>query len=52
MRLAADEITISIGNEMIYLKPTLRAAFRLERRHGGFDKIAKAIAAGNVTIMS
>ncbi|KIZ43099.1 MULTISPECIES: hypothetical protein [Rhodopseudomonas] len=52
MRLADDEITITLDQETIYLRPSLRAAFRLERRHDGFDKILKGIADGNVSIMA
>lgn len=52
MRLASDEITLRIGAEEIHLRPTLRAALRLERRHGGFGKIIEAITDGNVTIMA
>lgn len=50
MQLAADEITITVGGERVHLRPTLRAAFRLERRHGGFDKIMKAILQGSLTM--
>lgn len=52
MRLAQDEITIDLGHEVIRLRASLRAAFRLERRHGGFDKIVKGIAGGNFSIMA
>lgn len=52
MRLAQDEITITLDHETIYLRPSLRAAFRLERRHDGFDKIIKGIAGGNFSIMA
>lgn len=52
MRLADDEITIDLGHEVIRLRASLRAAFRLERRHGGFDKIIHAIADGNLTVMA
>jgi hypothetical protein len=52
MRLADDEITIKLDHETIYLRPSLRAAFRLERRHGGFGKIAKGITDGNFSIMA
>lgn len=52
MRLAQDEITITLDHETIYLRPSLRAAFRLERRHDGFDKIIKGIASGNFSIMA
>ncbi len=54
--LAEDEIRIEIGRgsnaETVFLRPTLRAAMRLERAHGGFDKIIEAILAGNVTVMA
>lgn len=52
MRLAEDEITIDLGHEVITLRASLRAAFRLERRHGGFDKIVRGIADGNFSIMA
>lgn len=52
MRLADDEITLRIGNETIFLRPSLRAAFRLERRYGGFDKIARSVTDGNLTVIS
>jgi hypothetical protein len=52
MRLADDEIAVTVGREVIYLRPTLRAAMRLERRHGGFDKIVLAIADENLTVMA
>ena len=52
MRLAQDDITINLDHETINLRPSLRAAFRLERRHGGFDKIIKGIADGNLGLMA
>jgi len=52
MRLAQGEITITLDHETIHLRPSLRAAFRLERRHDGFDKIIKGIADGNFSIMA
>jgi hypothetical protein len=51
-QLAEDEITITIGHEVIYLRPSLRAALRLERQFGGFDKIIAGILAGNVTLLA
>lgn len=54
--LAQDEIKIEIGSgrarEIVFLRPTLRAAMRLERAHGGFDKIVSAILDENVTVMA
>lgn len=50
--LADDEITVRVGREVLHLRPTLRAAFRLERRHGGFDKIVRAVADENVTVIA
>src|ERR1700710_2560711 len=52
MRLAQDEIRITLDHEAIRLRASLRAAFRLERRHDGFDKIVKGIADGNFSIMA
>jgi hypothetical protein len=51
MRLA-EEITIRIGHEAISLRPSLRAAYRLERRHNGFGSILRAIADGNLGMMA
>jgi hypothetical protein len=48
----ADEITIEFEHEVIRLRASLRAAFWLERRHGGFDKIIHAIADGNLSVMA
>ncbi|WP_375763076.1 phage tail assembly chaperone [Bradyrhizobium sp. Pha-3] len=45
MRLANDGIAISLDNETIHLRATLRAAFRLERAYGGFQKLSEAIYA-------
>ena len=50
--LASDEITITIDNETVHLRPTLRAAMRLERKHGGFQNIAKSIAEQNLMVMA
>lgn len=52
MRLADYEITVAIGGEAIHLRPTLRAAFRLERRYEGFEAIVKAIMDGNFTVIA
>jgi hypothetical protein len=47
-----SEVTITIEGETIRLRPTLRAAYRLERRYNGFDKLAKAVLDGNLTAMA
>lgn len=52
MKLAEDEITIRIGRDTVVLRPTLRAALRLERRHGGFDHLLRAVADGNLGVMA
>src|SRR5437879_4088794 len=52
MRLADDEITVTIGGSSVCLRPTLRAAMRLERRYGGFDKIMKAIMNGSIAVIA
>jgi hypothetical protein len=51
MRLA-DETTIDLGHEVIRLRASLRAAFVLERRHGGFKTIIHAITDGNLSVMA
>jgi hypothetical protein len=52
MRLAADETMIRLDHETVHLRPTLKAALRLERRHGGFDKLARAVADGSLTVIA
>lgn len=49
-RLATDEVTLVVDGEEIHLRPTLRAAMRLERRFGGFDKLLAQLAGGSVTV--
>jgi len=52
MALADDEINLTFDGERLTLRPTLRAAMRLERAFGGFDKILAAVADQNVTMMA
>jgi len=52
MQLAADPITIEIAGEAYELRPTLRAATRLARRHRNFAAIYKAILADHVSIIA
>ena len=52
MALCDDEMEIRVEHETIVLRPTLRAAFRLERRFNGFDNLLKAIAEENISAMS
>ena len=47
MRLA-DEITCTIGGEVIVLRPSLRNAIRLERRSGSFAGVAAKIMEGSL----
>lgn len=47
----ADEITFTLNHETIVLRASLRAAIRLERQFGGFQKIANGIQAGNLSVM-
>jgi hypothetical protein len=49
--LANDEITVRLNGEVIHLRPTLRAAFRLERRYGGLDRLVTGIAEGNTSVI-
>ncbi len=52
MRLAQDDITIRIDGETLFLRPTLRAAYRLERSYGGFDNLVRAIVAERATVIA
>lgn len=53
MRLGVnDEIAMTLGNETIYLRPTLRAAFRLEQKYDGFHNIFNAVLGGSLTAIS
>jgi hypothetical protein len=47
----ADETTIQFGHEVIRLRASLRAAFRLDRSHG-FDSLIRSIIDGNLTVMA
>jgi hypothetical protein len=51
-RLAVDEITITFAGEAIRLRPTLRAAFRLERKYGGFDNLIGKILDDSLTAIA
>jgi hypothetical protein len=52
MRLGAGDIQVTVGTMKPRLRPSLRAAFRLEQRHDGFDKLIRAIADGDWRVMS
>jgi hypothetical protein len=47
----ADETTIEFGHEVIRLRASLRAAFRLDRRYG-FDTLVRSIIDGNLTVIA
>lgn len=51
MQLAAEIVTITIGDDEFRLRPTLRAATRLHRKHGGFERMIRDIAECNVTTL-
>lgn len=51
MRLAVDDIQVRVGAATAHLRPSLRAAFRLERRFG-FPKLVAAINEGNLTVIA
>jgi hypothetical protein len=48
MQLAANDVQITVGRETLYLRPTLRAAFRLEQKYDGFEKLIRAIYTGHL----
>lgn len=47
MRLADDEFTVTLGTRSFVLRPSLRAASRLERKYEGYQNLSVAIADGN-----
>jgi hypothetical protein len=51
-RLADDEVTVTVGGQRVRLRPTLRAAMRLNNRPGGLAKLADDIAEGNFGTMA
>lgn len=50
--LAADEVVVQVGQDRVLLRTTLRAAMRLNRRHGGFDRILRAIMDGSAYVIA
>lgn len=50
MRLAYDDIVIAHGSDAVRLHPSLRAAYRLNRKHG-IGKLVQAVTEGHVTII-
>ena len=49
--LAADDTVLQIDGAALRLRPSLRAAVRLERRFGGFSGLLKAIGEGSVSAL-
>jgi hypothetical protein len=45
--LAARDITVEIGGDVVRLRPTLRAAMRLERQFGGFAELLRLLSEGS-----
>lgn len=52
MFLADEEITITLGDERIHLRPSLRAATLIERQHGGFPAVLRALDECSVTVIA
>lgn len=52
MRLADDDVQIKLGPQTVSLRPTLRAAFRLEQKYDGFHNLIRAVAGGNLSAIS
>lgn len=49
MLLAPHDNALSLGGELIALRPTLRCALRLERREGGFTQLISDLQEGSLT---
>lgn len=45
----AEEITVTLAGKRIILRPSLRAAMRLERRDGSFASLARELFEGSLT---
>lgn len=52
MFLADEEVTIALDDERIHLRPSLRAATRIERQHGGFPAVMRALDECSVTVIA
>lgn len=53
MRLANDEITLALSPGLtVILRPSLRAAFRLNEKYDGFQALYLAIREGNLTAIN
>ena len=53
MRLAIDEITLALSPGVtVILRPSLRAAFRLNEKYDGFQSLYLAIREGNLTAIN
>jgi len=52
MRFGADDVKINVGNETLFLRPSLRACHRLEQKYQGFHNLYKAVEAGSLTAIS
>jgi hypothetical protein len=51
MKLLADDIVIRSDTETIRLRPTLRAAMRLDRQFDGFDKLLVSMEEDNLSTL-
>lgn len=47
--MLAEEITVTLAGKRIILRPSLRAAMRLERRDGSFASLARELFEGSLT---
>ena len=52
MSRLADRIEVTIGGELVELRPTLRAALRLARDFDGFQNLLSAISEGSMTVLA
>jgi hypothetical protein len=52
MKLAAEDIGVTIGSERITLRPTLRVALRFERRHEGLAALVAKLRDGDLAAIA
>lgn len=52
MRLGIEDMRINVAGEVVFLRHSLRAAYTLHSRHGGFDALLDKLGEGSVTAVA
>lgn len=51
-RLAPDLVVVHLDGDAVVLRPTLRAAYRLNRREGGFPALSQGVLDGDMGVLA